>query len=172
VAETRILSVIGGKGAGKTTLVVALAAEFVRKGRRVMTIGPGNPPVSRRTDPQDPFFDGKVERALVIAPEYGLLYLRSPDLKDPVALARTHLQGADLVIVEGFPEAPLPKIEVFRRGSGRTPLYDPAASNASEWLAIVTDEDRFEAPVPVLRFHDTMWLHLLANMAWDRARPL
>ena len=40
----RIISVIGRKNAGKTTLTVALAAELVRRGRRVMTIKHGHQP--------------------------------------------------------------------------------------------------------------------------------
>ena len=38
MASTRILSIIGRKNAGKTTLTVALASELARRGRRVMTI--------------------------------------------------------------------------------------------------------------------------------------
>ena len=38
MAATRILSIVGRKNAGKTTLAVALAAEYVRRGKRVMTI--------------------------------------------------------------------------------------------------------------------------------------
>ena len=34
----RIVSVIGRKDAGKTTLLIALAREFKRQGKRVMTI--------------------------------------------------------------------------------------------------------------------------------------
>lgn len=46
MAATRILSVIGRKGAGKTTLIIALAGEFTRKGRRVMTIKHARQPVA------------------------------------------------------------------------------------------------------------------------------
>lgn len=171
MADTRIISVIGKKAAGKTTLLVALASEFARKGRRVMTLEQAAPAAGGSSS-QGHFHEGKVERSLVVSPELGVLHLRRPDLTDPVALAQRYLVGGDIVLVEGFTDAPLPKIEVFRRTASRTPLFDPNQPNAGEWLAIVTDEDRFEAPVPVLRFHDTMWLHLLANMAWERARLL
>ena len=44
MAATRVISVVGKKDAGKTSLVVALAAEFVKRGRRVATIKHGTHP--------------------------------------------------------------------------------------------------------------------------------
>src|SRR5207247_938004 len=44
VAATRMMSIIGRKNAGKTTLLVALAAELVRRKFRVMTIKHGTHP--------------------------------------------------------------------------------------------------------------------------------
>ena len=38
MATTRIISIVGRKNAGKTTLTVALASELMRRGHRVMTI--------------------------------------------------------------------------------------------------------------------------------------
>jgi molybdopterin-guanine dinucleotide biosynthesis protein MobB len=172
LAETRILSVIGRRSAGKTTLLVALAAEYARKGRRVMTIKHATqPPMVDQpgSDSFRHFHEGKAERSLLVAPEMRVSYERRPDDSDPITLARQYLGGADIVLVEGFDAAPLPKIEVFRREANSTPLYRASAPNAGEWVAIVTDDDRFEAPCPVLRFRDTMWMQLLANLGWDRA---
>ena len=36
-------------------------------------------------------------------------------------------------------------------------------------VAIVTDDTKFQAGCPVLRFTDTIWLQLLAGLAWDKA---
>jgi molybdopterin-guanine dinucleotide biosynthesis protein MobB len=172
VAETRILSIIGLKDAGKTTLAVALAAEFVRRGRRVMTIKHASHPArvdQPGTDSYRHFHEGKAERVLLAAPDMRVIFERSPDDSDPIALARRYFEGADLVLVEGFKSAPIPKIEVFRKAVGPRPIYDPSAPNAAFWLAVVTDDDRYEAPVPVLRFRDTMWLQLVANIGWEKA---
>ena len=38
------------------------------------------------------------------------------------------------------------------------------------WKAV--DDDKLEATCPVLRFRDTMWLQLLANLAWEKAQVL
>ena len=163
MASTRIISVIGRKNAGKTTLAVALTSELVRRGHRVMTIKHGHHPadVDRAgSDTWRHFNEGRAERVLIASPDLRVLFERSPDDYDPIGLARRYMQGADIVLTEGFKAAPLPKIEVFRRAAGDRPLYDASAPNAREWVAIVTDDPDFQAECPVLRFHDTIWLQL------------
>jgi molybdopterin-guanine dinucleotide biosynthesis protein len=144
VAATRILSIVGRKNSGKTTLAVALAAEYVRRGKRVMTIKHASHPATVDTPGTDSY-------------------------QDPVALARRYLDGADIVLVEGFTAHPLPKIEVFRGVAAKEPIFDAKSEAAEQWRAIVTDED-LEADCRVLRFRDTMWLQFLANIGWDGAR--
>lgn len=175
MAATRIISVIGRKNAGKTTLTVALASELVRRGHRVMTIKHGHHPADADRSGSDTwrhFHEGKAERVLIASPDLRVLFERSPDDYDPIGLARQYMQGADIVLTEGYKAAPLPKIEVFRREVGRSPLYDAAAANAAQWVAVVTDDPDFTAQCHVLHFHDTIWLQLLANLAWERAQVL
>jgi molybdopterin-guanine dinucleotide biosynthesis protein B len=172
---TRILSIIGRKNAGKTSLVVALASEFSRRGKRVMTIKHATHPAvldAPGTDTYRHFHEGKAERVLIASPDVRAVFERSPDDTDPVTLARRYLADADVVLVEGFKAEPLPKIEVFRTAVASSPLYDPSAPNAGEWIAILTDDPRFHAECPVLRFKDTIWLQLLAGLAWDKATQL
>jgi molybdopterin-guanine dinucleotide biosynthesis adapter protein len=173
----RIISVIGRKNAGKTTLTVALASEFVRRGRRVMTIKHGHHPADVDRPGSDTFrhfTEAKAERTLIAAPELRVLFERSADDYDPVGLARRYMDGADLVLCEGYKRAPLPKIEVWRKAVGGGPLYDATAANAKEWVALVSDDRQIGATVrcPVLAFSDTNWLQTLANIAWERALVL
>jgi molybdopterin-guanine dinucleotide biosynthesis protein B len=109
---------------------------------------------------------------LIASPDLRVLFERSPDDYDPIGLARRYMQGADIVLIEGFKAAPLPKIEVFRRAAGDRPLYHPSAPNSQEWVAVVTDDQDFQAGCAVLHFHDTIWLQLLANLAWERSLVL
>jgi molybdopterin-guanine dinucleotide biosynthesis protein B len=172
VASTRIISVIGRKNAGKTTLAVALTSELARRGHRVMTIKHGHHPASvdqPGTDTWRHFNEGRAERVLIASPQLRVLFERTPDDYDPIGLARQYMHGADIVLTEGFRAAPLPKIEVFRKAVGDRPLYNPTTANAREWVAIITDDPDFEAACSVLRFNDTIWLQLLANLAWDRS---
>lgn len=175
MASTRIISIVGRKDAGKTTLTVALAGEFVRRGHRVMTMKHADHPATvdaPGTDTYRHFHEGKVERVLLAAPEVRGVFERAADDTDPLHLARRYLDGADIVLIEGFKDAAIPKIEVFRRAVAPAPLYDRSSDRASEWIAIVTDDEHFTADCTVLRFRDTMWLQLLANLAWDGAKVL
>jgi molybdopterin-guanine dinucleotide biosynthesis protein MobB len=170
-----MISVIGRKNAGKTTLLVALAAELARRKFRVMTIKHGTHPADmdqRGKDTWRHWHEGKAERVLMEAPGERVLFERTTTEADPVALARRYLEGADIVLVEGFKRAPLPKIEVHRLVSGPDPVFDPALHDPANWVALVTDDPRYRAPFPVFRFTDTAWLVTLANLAWDRAKIL
>jgi molybdopterin-guanine dinucleotide biosynthesis protein MobB len=173
--STRILSIIGHKNSGKTTLAVALASELVRRGHRVMTIKHGHHPADadrKGTDTWRHFHEGKAERVLIASPELRVLFERSADNYDPVALARKYMDGADIVLTEGYKAAPLPKIEVYRKAVADTPIYDGASPSAGQWVAVVTDDRSFRADCTVLHFDDTFWLQLLANLAWERSQIL
>jgi molybdopterin-guanine dinucleotide biosynthesis protein B len=169
---TRIISIVGQKNAGKTSLVVALASEFEHRGKRVMTIKHASHPATLDTPGTDTFrhfHEGRAERVLIASPQIRAVIERSEDDTDPVTLARRYLTDADIVLVEGFKTESLPKVEVFRPAASKTPLYDPTAPNASEWVAIVTDDDKFHADCLVLRFRDTIWLQLLSGVVWEKA---
>lgn len=170
----RILSIVGHKNAGKTTLLVALAREYKRMGRSVATIKHASHPalVDREgTDTWRHFHEGSSERTLIAAPDMRVLFERAPDDTDPETLARRYMGNVDLVLVEGFKRASLPKVEVYRKGIGVPPLYD-SADNADDWIAIVTDDTSLRSDCRVLRFMDTMWLSLLAGLSWERAKVL
>ena len=174
MAATRMISIIGKKDAGKTTLLVALANELRRK-LRVMTIKRGTHAADvdqKGKDTWRHWNEGKAERVLLEAPGERVLFERTEHEGDPIVLARRYLDGADIILVEGFSAHPLPKIEVFRRACGDQPIYDPSRADADLWAAMITDHPSFRATFPVFRFTDTSWLVALANLAWDRARIL
>jgi molybdopterin-guanine dinucleotide biosynthesis protein B len=168
----RIISVVGLKDAGKTTLVVALAREFNRQGKRVATIKHATHPVEldrEGTDSWRHYHEGLADGVMLAAPGLRAVFERRPDEVDPETLARTYFPDRDLVLVEGFKRALLPKIEVFRRAVGPEPLV-ASAEHPELWVAIATDSAIPNAPCPVLHFTDTMWLQLLASYAWAQAK--
>jgi molybdopterin-guanine dinucleotide biosynthesis protein B len=170
-----MISIIGRKNAGKTTLLVALSAELARRNFRVMTIKHGTHAADtdqRGKDTWRHWHEGKAERVLMEGPGQRVLWERTPRESDPGTLARQYLDGAEIVLVEGFKSAPLPKIEVYRLAAGPEPLFDPAVHDAADWVAMVTDHAGYRATFPVFRFSDTAWLVTLANLAWDRATIL
>ena len=171
----RIVSIIGHKNAGKTTLLVAMAREFKRLNRRVGTIKHATHPAMVDRDGTDTwrhFHEGSAERTMIVSPDTRVLFERALDDTDPETLARRYMGDVDLVLVEGFKRASLPKVEVYRKGIGVPPLYEAGAPNAKEWIAIVTDDPTLRSEARVLRFMDTMWLSLLASLTWERAKVL
>jgi molybdopterin-guanine dinucleotide biosynthesis protein B len=175
VAPTRLISIIGRKNAGKTTLVVALAQELERRKRSVATIKHGHHPALADTEGKDTwrhYHEGRAAKVLIEAPGQRVLFERTAEEADPVTLARRYMADVAIVLVEGFSTAPLPKIEVFRSSEHKAPLYSPDRADAERWIAIVTDATNLRVPVPVIRFADTSWLSTLAALAWDRALPL
>src|SRR5205823_4821076 len=95
------------------------------------------------------------------------LFERTPQESDPVTLARRYLDGADIVLVEGFKRAPLPKIEVYRLAAGPDPIFDAKAHDPGDWVAMVTDHPRYRAEFPVFRFSDTSAMDGYATRAAD-----
>jgi molybdopterin-guanine dinucleotide biosynthesis protein B len=167
-----VISVVGKKNAGKTTLVVALAQEYVRRGRRVGTLKHGHHPALVDQEGKDTwrhFHEGGALKTLIEAPNQRVLFEKPSGDLDPLALVRRYFRDVDIVVVEGFKQAPLPKIEVHRRAAHDRPLYDPAAPDADRWVGMITDDARLRGPFPVFTFQDTAWFTTLAHLAWERA---
>src|SRR3989442_9660516 len=168
-----MISIIGLKNAGKTTFLVALAAELVRRKFRVMTIKHGSHPADMDQKGKDTWrhwHEGKAERVLMESPGQRVLFEHTEAQSDPITLARRYLSDADIVLVEGFKRAPLPKIEVYRKITGPKPVFDRAVHDPADWVAMVTDDRELRAPFPVFRFSDTAWRGPIANLPWDPAK--
>lgn len=173
--STRIISVVGKKDCGKTTLLVALAAEFARKGQRVATIKHGTHPAKadhEGTDTWRHMHEGHADRVLIEAPGGRVFFERTEHESDPIALARHFMGEAEIVITEGFTRSEIPRVEVFRSDLHDTPHYDPSLPNADKWIAMLADRLPFDVPFPVFRFTDTAWLVTLKTMAWNAALPI
>ena len=103
MAATRIISIIGLKNAGKTTFLVALAAELVRRKFRVMTLKHGSHPADMDQKGKDTWrhwHEGKAERVLMEGPGQRVLFERTTVESDPITLARRYLGGADIVLAD------------------------------------------------------------------------
>jgi molybdopterin-guanine dinucleotide biosynthesis protein MobB len=85
-----------------------------------MTIKHGHHPADADRHGSDTwrhFHEGRAERVLIASPDLRVLFERSSDSYDPIGLARQYMQGADIVLTEGYKSSALPKIEVFRRAA-------------------------------------------------------
>jgi molybdopterin-guanine dinucleotide biosynthesis protein MobB len=162
-----LVAIIGRKNAGKTTLVVRLAAELHRRGYRVMTIKHGAHTFNidpATTDTYRHFHEGQSERVAMVAPDKFALVMRWSDELSPEVIAERYLADADVVICEGFKSSALPKVEIHRRSSHPEPLYLPGSAAAAYYRAIVTDDAAVTAHVPTIRLESESWLHELAAL--------
>lgn len=170
-----MMSVIGRKNAGKTTLVVALAQEYARRSRKVATIKHGHHPTALDHEGKDTwrhYHEGKAYQTLIESPGERALFERTDEEAGPLDLARQYMRNADVVIVEGFSQHEIPKIEVFRTSEHSSPIFDEAKHDPSLWIAMLVDDRSLRFPFPVFCFTDTSWFNNLAHIAWNRALVL
>ncbi len=160
-----MVTIVGRKHSGKTTLVVRLVAELVRRGHRVMTIKHGSHTFNldpATTDTYRHYHEGNADKVAMVAPDKFALVERWSDELEPEAIAARFMSDASIVICEGFTKTALPKVEIYRREAHAEPLWDAGSERATTWRAIVTDAPDFRAPVPIFRLSDTRWLEELA----------
>jgi len=149
-----------------------MAQDFVRRGRTVGTIKHGHHPALVDQEGKDTwrhFHEGRVIRTMIESPGQRVTFEHSDGAADPVELVRRSFLDVDIVIVEGYKRAPLPKIEVHRSEVHATPLFDPGDPAADQWIAMVSDSRALKLPFPVFTFTDTAWLPSLMHFAWERA---
>lgn len=139
---TPIIGIAGWKKSGKTTLTSRLVAEFTRRGLNVAAVkhahdgfeidnGETDSARHRRAGAQQVAVVSRRRVAIIKEIEPAG---REPDFEDVIA----SLEPCDLIIVEGYKSAAIPKIEARRSASlTRTPLshHDPLV------LAIAADHD-------------------------------
>lgn len=147
--NTPIIGIAGWKKSGKTTLTERLVAEFSRRGLRVAAVkhahhgfeidnGPTDSARHRRA--------GARQVAVVSAQRWAVVTeldgAPEPNFEEVIAA----LEPADLIIVEGYKSAPIPKIEARRTASKtRTPLAD----DDPLVIAVASDVPETETDLPV-----------------------
>ena len=116
-ASTPVIGIAGWKKSGKTTLVVRLIEEFTRRGLKVASVKHAHHNFQiddAETDSARHRRAGAAQVAVVSAKRWALISelggAPEPDLAQVIA----RLGPCDLVIVEGYKSATIPKIEARR----------------------------------------------------------
>lgn len=160
-----LLAIVGRKNAGKTTLLVRLSAELHRRGHRVMTIKHGAHTFNldpATTDTYRHYHEGSAERVAMVAPDKFALISRWSDELPVEEIAERYMSDADIVLCEGFKGSSLPKVEICRLVVPEGPLFGSGVIDDTRVVAMVTDDDAFEAVFPVFRLTHERWLDGLA----------
>ncbi|MCR4302897.1 MAG: molybdopterin-guanine dinucleotide biosynthesis protein B [Gallionella sp.] len=143
---------VGHSGSGKTTLIEKLLRELSGRGLRVATIKHAHHKVALDTPGKDSFRykqAGAVMSMLVTSNELQLV-ADAVDRREPEQLAQRFLGEADLVLAEGFSQAPGMKIEVLRRECSMV----PRCSIGDGLIAIVTDIEEVYPDLPHFALED------------------
>lgn len=162
-----IVTIVGRKNAGKTTLVVNLCATLKQRGHRVMTIKHGSHTFNidpATTDTYRHYHEGHADGVAMVSPDKFALVLRQSDEPTAEEVAQRYLSNADLVIGEGFRKSTMPRIEVHRAELATTPLYLADSTHQSYYRAIVTDDPQLAVRIPVIRLDHPRYLDQLADL--------
>lgn len=145
--------VAASSNAGKTTLITALIPELLKSGVRVSVIKHAH----HKFDIDHPGKDsyeireaGAIQTLIASDKRWALMteIAAEPDL----ALLVTELNPklADLIIVEGFKQAQIPKIEVYRPS-----INDRLLAESDATIIAVATDVALNIKVPVLDLNDT-----------------
>jgi molybdopterin-guanine dinucleotide biosynthesis protein B len=148
----KVFGFAGWSGSGKTTLIEKLIPRFVKRGLRVSLIKHAH----HTFDVDQPGKDswrhrhaGASEVLVTSSRRWVLMHelrgTQEPAFEDQVK----RLSPCDLLIVEGFKHAPIPKLEVWRATTGEGMLHpqDPH-------IVAVASDERIETKLPLLDIND------------------
>ncbi|WP_126445134.1 molybdopterin-guanine dinucleotide biosynthesis protein B [Sulfuricystis multivorans] len=148
----KVFGFAGYSGSGKTTLIEKLIPRFTARGLTVSLIKHTHHDFDVDQPGKDSWRHrqaGAHEVLLTCDRRWVLMHeLRGapePALDEQLAI----LSPCDLVLVEGFKQTPISKLEVHRPAHGRPPLWPENNSI----VAVATDA-RIDCPLPVLDLND------------------
>jgi len=160
-----LIGIVGWKNSGKTTLIEGLVAALAREGLKVATVKHTHHELRAHdgaTDGERHANAGAIRTAVVSPTGWELagklMSNPAPALDEVVE----RLGPADLVLVEGFKRAPIPKIEVRREAS---PTRDPLAPRDPNVIAIAADHTVEGTGLPVFSLSDVAGIAVFVRRA-------
>ena len=158
------ISIVGTSNTGKTTVIEGLIPLFRNKGLRVATIKHHHLDFEIDKEGKDTYRHKSAGASLVLlSSPRKIAFIKSLEtemsLKNIVA---RYVDDVDLIITEGYKKEDIPKIEVFRYGKGRVPLY----MRDRTIRAVVTDRP-LNADIPQFSSHDFKSLAAFINTVLD-----
>jgi molybdopterin-guanine dinucleotide biosynthesis protein B len=147
------VGIVGWKNSGKTTLVERLIPLLAERGLKVMTVKHTHHclrPPDGGTDGERHARAGAL-KTIVIGPQaWEIGGARQIGAPPELAELVPHVAHADIVLIEGFKTAPIPKIEVRRSASPG----DPLAPHDSRVIAVAADHPADAAGLPLFKLDD------------------
>ena len=151
----KVFGFAGYSGSGKTTLIEQLIPYFTQRGLRIALIKHAHHDFDIDQPGKDSFRHRKAGAAEVLITSdqrWALMHelegAPEPDLAEHLA----RLSPCDLVLVEGFKRAVLPKLEIHRAANAKPLLFtqDPHIIAVASDIAVDTTLPRFDLNGPAL----------------------
>lgn len=146
-----IIGVVGWKNSGKTTLVAGLVQEFTGRGLRVSVVKHAHHTFEIDQPGKDSYRArnaGAAQVAIVSAGRWALIHELRNEPEPSLEEILSQIRPCDLLIVEGYKTATIPKIEV--RNSA-TVSQKPLAPDDPHIIAVASDTPADDDRVP--HFH-------------------
>lgn len=148
----KVFGFAGYSGSGKTTLIEQLIPRFVMRGLRVSLIKHAHHLFDVDRPGKDSYRHreaGASEVLITSAQRWVLMHELRGEAEPSLHEQLVRFGPCDLVLVEGYKHADIPKIEVHRPAHGR-PLIHPQDANV---VAVATDA-RIDSRLPRLDLND------------------
>ena len=127
-ARPLVIGIVGWKNSGKTTLVSRLIEEFTSRGLKVASVKHAHHTFEiddKETDSARHRKAGAKQVAIVSAKRWAVVTQNEEDAEPSLDEVIASLNPSDIIIVEGYKAAPIPKIEARRTDQAKsTPLAD------------------------------------------------
>lgn len=122
----KVFGIAGYSGSGKTTLIEKLLPELTRRGLKVSVIKHAHHGFDIDRPGKDSYRQreaGASEVMITCGQRWALLHELRNDPEPTLASYLARFSPCDLVLVEGFKNEPIPKLEVHRAANGKAPLF-------------------------------------------------
>ncbi len=148
----KVFGIAGYSGSGKTTLLERLIPQLTGRGLKVSVIKHAHHGFDIDRPGKDSYRHreaGATEVLLSCNDRWALMHERRHEAEPTLAELLGHLSPCDLVLIEGFKQEPVPKLEVHRPDNGKPPLF----AERDDIIGVATDAD-IAAPIPTLPLND------------------
>jgi molybdopterin-guanine dinucleotide biosynthesis protein MobB len=142
------IAIMGWSGSGKTTFIEGLLPEMRARGIKTAVVKHDGHDFQLDREGKDTYRFAEAGAEIVAissSSKAAVMYYRPTPIEELIS----GISGVDIILVEGWKNGPLPKVEVHRRANGK-----PRYLKSEELLALVTDEPEDGSSVPQFSLSD------------------
>lgn len=159
-----VYGIAGWSGSGKTTLLEKLIPQLTARGLKVSVIKHAHHGFDLDRPGKDSFRhrEAGASQVLMLSAQRWVLMHELREAPEPTLEEQLRLLApCDVVLIEGFKAAPVPKVEVFRAANGKPPLWP----DNPHVVAVATDTP-LDTHLPCLPLDDAA---VIADFILDHA---